>query len=76
MSVRTLVEIYQFVWMLESNAQQRLAWQDAAEARIARARAEALAAAQLRAMLEANPSGSLGHSKLNDLDKLEDSGLL
>lgn len=76
MSVRNLVEIYQFVWMLESNAQQRLSWKDAAEARVARARAEAMAAAQLRAMLDANPSGQLGHSRLNDLDKLRNSGLL
>lgn len=76
MSVRNLVEIYQFVWMLESNAQQRLAWKDAAEARIARARADQMAAAQLRAMLDANPSGSLGHSKLNDPESLKQSGLL
>ena len=76
MSVRNLVEIYQFVWMLESNAQQRLAWKDAAEARIARARADQMAAAQLRAMLDANPSGSLGSSKLNDPESLKKSGLL
>lgn len=76
MSLRSLVEIYQFVWMLESNAQQRLAWEDAAQARIARARADQMAAAQLRAMLEANPSGQLGNSKLNDPETLWKSGLL
>lgn len=76
MSVRRLVEVYQFFWMFESHAQQRLAWQDAAQARIARERAEAQAAAQLHAMLEANPSGSLGHARLDDIHALEQSGLL
>lgn len=76
MSFHRLTEFYQFLWMLESHAQQRLAWDDAAQARIARARAEAQAAAQLRAMLDANPSGALGRARLNDEDKLKDSGLL
>jgi len=76
MSVRGLVEIYQFFWMLESNAQQRLAWKDAAEMRIARVRAEKQAAAQLAAMLDANPSGQLGDSRLNDDEALKRSGLL
>ena len=76
MSFGRLIELYQFVWMLESHAQQRLAWVDAAEARLARARAEVAAATQLQAMLEANPSGQLGHARLNDGDKLEESGLL
>lgn len=76
MSLRGLVEIYQFFWMIESHAQQRLAWKDAADMRIARARAEAQAAAQLRAMLDANPSGQLGHSRLNDPESLKKSGLL
>ncbi|MCP8896347.1 hypothetical protein KYK29_15575 [Shinella daejeonensis] len=76
MSFRRLVDIYQFFWMLESHAQQRLAWEDAAEARIARERAEAQAAAQLQAMLDANPSGQLGNAQLNDPQNLEDSGLL
>ncbi len=76
MSLRTLLEIYQTLWMFESHAQQRLAWEDAEQARIARMRAEAQAAAQLQAMLIANPSGSLGNSKLNDEDSLEESGLL
>lgn len=76
MSFGRLMEIYQFFWMFESHAQQRLAWEDAAEARIARARAEALAAMQLRAMLAANPSGQLGNAQLNDPDSLEQSGLL
>jgi hypothetical protein len=76
MSVRRLVEIYQFLWMLESHAQQRLAWEDAAEARIARERAERRAAAQLKAMLDANPSGALGRARLNDAESLKRSGLL
>ena len=76
MSLGKLVEIYQFLWMLESNAQQRLAWEDSAEARIARQRAEAHAAAQLEVMLISNPSGSLGNAKLNDKDSLRKSGLL
>jgi hypothetical protein len=76
MSLRVLIEIYQFAWSVESHAQQRLAWQDAVEARHARARAEAHAAAQLQAMLVANPSGSLGHAKLNDAEALKKSGLL
>lgn len=71
-----LVQVYQFFWMLESHAQQRLAWDDAAQARIARARAEAQAEAQLRAMLDANPSGQLGHSRLNDEGALREAGLL
>lgn len=74
--MRQLWDIYQFYWMLESHAQQRLAWDDAAEMRIARRRAEELAAARMQAMLEANPSGQLGNSQLNDLNKLKDSGLL
>ncbi|HMS96975.1 MAG TPA: hypothetical protein PKA03_17470, partial [Tabrizicola sp.] len=32
--------VYNFFWMLESHAQQRLAWEDAVEARLARERAE------------------------------------
>lgn len=76
MSFRKLVDLYQFVWMLESHAQQRLAWEDAAVARIARERSERLAAQRLRAMLDANPSGQLGHAKLNDLEALIRSGLL
>ncbi len=76
MSFGRLVQIYQFFWMLESHAQQRFAWEDAEAMRIARARAEAQAAAQLRAMLDANPSGSLGHARLNDDEALRESGLL
>ena len=74
--MRMLMEIYQFCWMVESHHQQRLAWEDAALARIARDRAERRAHAQLRAMLIANPSGSLGHARLNDVDALRRSGLL
>lgn len=76
MSIGKLVQIYQFFWMLESHAQQRLAWEDAEEMRHARARAEAQAAAQLQAMLIANPSGSLGNARLDDEDALRESGLL
>lgn len=71
-----VVQVYQFLWMLESHAQQRLAWEDAARARIARDRAEAQAAAQLRAMLDANPSGQLGNAQLNDIEALLRSGPL
>ena len=76
MSLSRVMEIYQFFWTFESHAQQRLAWDDAAEARVARARAEALAQAQLDAMLSANPSGSLGHARIDDEDSLQGSGLL
>ncbi len=76
MSLRQLIELHQFLFSLESQAAQRLAWEDAEQARIARARAEAIAAARLRAMLDANPSGQLGHAQLNDLDALKRSGLL
>jgi hypothetical protein len=76
MSLNRFTELYQFFWMFESHAQQRLAWEDAAEARIARMRAEARAAEQLEAMLAANPSGALGHARLDDEDALRQSGLL
>lgn len=76
MSLSSLVEVYQFFWMIESHREQRLAWKDAGEMRIARKRAEDAAAAQLAAMLDANPSGQLGHAKLNDLAALKKSGLL
>lgn len=76
MSIHRFVEIYQFFWMLESHAQQRLAWEDAEEARIARSRAETQAAVQLQAMLDANPSGQLGNAQINDPRSLDDSGLL
>lgn len=69
-------ELYQFCWMLESHFQQRLAWEDAREARIARERAEAQAAAQLQAMLDANPSGQIGNAEMDDLAALKSSGLL
>ena len=76
MSLRIVTEFIQFFWMFESHAQQRLAWEDAAQARIARVRAEAQAAAQLQAMLDANPSGARGNATLNDDDALDQSGLL
>lgn len=76
MSLSKIMEINQFFWTFESQYHQRLAWEDAEEARVARARAEALAQAQLDAMLSANPSGSLGHARLDDEDSLEQSGLL
>lgn len=76
MSLRQLMELHQFIWTLESHHQQRLAWDDAAQARIARERAEAQAQAQLAAMLDANPSGQLGHARLDDAAALRASGLL
>lgn len=76
MSIGKLVQIYQFFWMFESHAHQRLAWEDAEHMRIARARAEQQAAAQLQAMLIANPSGSLGHARLNDEQVLRDARLI
>lgn len=76
MSIRRLTEFYEVMWMFESHAQQRLAWEDAAQARIARDRAEALAAAQMKTMLGANPSGQLGHSKIDDEEALRKAGLL
>lgn len=76
MNARRLLEIYQLLHMFESHAEQRLAWIDASEARIARARAEAQAAAQLQAMLDANPSGQLGGARLNDIAALKKAGLL
>lgn len=71
-----IIQLHQFFWMWESQHQQRLSWEDAAEARMARMRAEAQAAAQLHAMLIANPSGQLGRSSLNDRRSLEDGGFL
>jgi hypothetical protein len=74
--VRQLSEIFQFLWMFESQHHQRLAWQDAEEMRVARARAEARAADQHKNMMNANPSGQLGHSAFNDEDALRKSGLI
>ncbi|MFD1331842.1 hypothetical protein ACFQ4O_07485 [Methylopila musalis] len=76
MNIRHCIEIYQFLWSLKAHSKQRLAWEDAAQARIARDRAEAKAAAQLEAMLIANPSGQLGRAKLDDDEVLKRSGLL
>ena len=70
------MQLYQFSWMFEAQRQQCLVWQDAAQARLARIRTEHQAAAQLRAMLDANPSGQLGNAKLDDPDALSRSGLL
>lgn len=74
--MRQISEFFQFFWMFESHHHQRLAWQDAEEMRIARARAETRALAQHKAMMDANPSGQLGHSALNDEDALRKSGLI
>lgn len=74
--MRKLLELYQFFHMIESHGQQRLAWEDASRARFARERAERAAAAQTRAMLEANPSGQLGTSALDDEEALRRAGLL
>jgi hypothetical protein len=74
--MRQISEFIQFFWMFESHHHQRLAWQDAADMRIARARAEARAEEQHKAMMNANPSGQLGHAVLNDEDALARSGLI
>jgi hypothetical protein len=60
--------------MIESHSQQRLAWEDAKKARIARDRAEAQASARFHAMLEANPSGQLGTSSLDNAAALKTQG--
>ncbi|OLP58345.1 hypothetical protein BJF93_07020 [Xaviernesmea oryzae] len=75
MSLRVFTGLYHLLWTLESHSQQRLGWEDAAQARIARAKAERLAAAQLQGMLDANPSGALGTARLDDPEKLRESGL-
>ncbi|MEC9245496.1 MAG: hypothetical protein VYB05_12045 [Pseudomonadota bacterium] len=69
-------DLYRLYWTLRSHGEQKRAWRDASEARIARDRAEAQAAAQLTAMLDANPSGQLGNARLNDEDALKRAGLL
>lgn len=74
--MRKLLEFYEIMWMFESHAQQRRAWEDAEKARIARDRAERLAQEQARSMLEANPSGQLGGSLLDDAEALRKSGLI
>lgn len=74
--LRSLLIPYDIYWMFRSHAEQRKAWKDADQARVARQRAEAQARAQLQAMLDANPSGSLGNSSLNDRASLKDSGLI
>lgn len=71
-----IMQIHQFLWSLESHRQQRLAWRDAEQARVARAQAEARADAQLQSMMIANPSGQLGRSALDDIESLRESGLL
>lgn len=76
MKLRALMEAYQTLWMFESHHHQRLAWKDAQEMRIARIRAGQQAAAQLRSMLVANPSGQLGGARLDDPAGLARSGLL
>ena len=76
MNLEGIGKFFEFLHALETRHQQRLAWDDAAEARIARVKAEEAAKAQLQAMLDANPSGSLGHSRLNDIDALKREGLL
>jgi len=76
MSLRGITDVIQFFWMFESHHHQRLAWKDAAQMRITRQRAEAASAAQLESMRNANPSGALGDSCLNDPRNLEQSGLL
>ena len=74
--MRKLYEYWQMGFTLAAQYQQMLAWEDAHQARIARARAESLAAEQARAMLAANPSGQLGRSQLDDEQALKSAGLL
>ncbi len=76
MSMEHALQLYRLYWMFRSHREQRLAWQDASEARQARTRAEARAAAQLDAMLDANPSGQLGNTELDDEKALRRAGLL
>ena len=76
MSFEWIGKFCEMLWEAEVRHQQQLAWNDAAEARIARERAELAAKVQLQAMLDAHPSGALGHSKLNDIDALKREGLL
>ena len=76
MFFRNLMSLYHLAWTVRSHRAQRLAWEDAANARIARARSERQAEERLQAMLDANPSGQLGNARLNDLDALRRSGLL
>lgn len=76
MSLRALMGFYNFIWMLESHSQQRLAWDDAVQARLARDRAERRALIQHKAMMDANPSGQLGNAQLNDPEALGRSGLI
>ena len=74
--ISRVIELYQLFWMLRSNYEQTKAWKDADEARLARDRAEQQAAEQLRAMLEANPSGQLGNASIDDDEAIRESGLL
>lgn len=76
MKQNTFLLTLQVIGMIEAAYQQHLAWQDAAEAREARRRAEERAEAQARAMLAAHPSGALGRGRLNDMAALRRSGLL
>lgn len=76
MFFRQMLGFYNLYWMLRSHGEQKRAWEDAAEARLARLRAEARAAEQARAMLAANPSGQLGHARLDDVEALRRAGLL
>lgn len=76
MKQNTFLLVLQVIGTIEAAYQQHLAWQDAAEAREARRRAEAKAARQARAMLTAHPSGALGRGRLNDVAALRRSGLL
>ena len=76
MKPQTLMKFFRFGWSALEHYQQALSWADAAEARQARLEAEALAAARLEEMLDANPSGQLGNSQLNDANALRKADLL
>lgn len=76
MSFPRPIRMFELGWMLASRYQQVRAWDDAEQARQARARAEAQATARFQEMLDANPSGQLGYALLNDPNALKKSGLL
>lgn len=70
------IMVCNFLWQMEAQHHQRLAWEDAEQARMDRARANALAVIQIERMLSAHPSGMLGNARLNDREALKKAGLL
>jgi hypothetical protein len=74
--ISKLFSYYQMVRSFEVDRHQRLAWEDAEKARIARDKSIETAKEKAQAMLDANPSGQLGRSKLDDEAALKRAGLL